>query len=341
MGRKIVVRQTKTALVDARREIVFRVFRFNAEFDVLPHYDDFALKVSRGEVLLDALNRIKAELDSSLSYRKSCRHGICGSCAIKVENQAVLACKANLFALADRYGEVLTLEPLNKRLAPRDLIANKSGFWENYRAVNPWLEAEIDESSPKENLIPPAINDRLNGADACVACGICFYSCPVVAENDRFLGPAALAKSYRFAADIRDQALGDRLRLANSDRIGIWNCVKCYQCHETCPKEVSPIDKIIKLHAISAENNANVDSIAFRHAKAFKTSIQKSGRLDEAANVIESAGLFGALRHIREAFSMLRRGKLPFGVKKIDKLDEVQKLVKSASAPQSPDKERR
>ena len=331
MGNKIVVKREKARFSAPRREIVFRVFRFSSEFDVLPFYADFALKVAKNEVLLDALNRIKAEIDPSLAYRRSCRHGICGSCAVKVENQALLACKANIFELADRYGEVLTIDPLDKKLAARDLIVDKTRFWNSYRAVSPWLEATIEEASAKENLVTPAETDRLGGADACVECGICFYGCPVVAANERFLGPAAFAKSYRFAVDIRDQTPLDRLRQVSGEKIGVWDCVKCYQCYETCPKEISPIDKITKLRAMIGAERVDQNSIAYRHARAFKTSLEKYGRLDEAANAIESAGFFGALKYIREAFAMLRRGKLPFGVKKIERLDEVQKLVKSAS----------
>ncbi|MDR1451531.1 MAG: succinate dehydrogenase/fumarate reductase iron-sulfur subunit [Helicobacteraceae bacterium] len=334
MSARIVVKETKIAPDDARREIVLRVFRFNAEFDVLPAYNDFALKVAQSETLLDALNRIKAETDATLSYRRSCRHGICGSCAVVVENQAALACKANLFDFADRYGEILTIDPLDKSLAIKDLIVDKTRFWESYRAVSPWLETPADDAPTQENLIAPETADRLNGADACIECGICFYGCPVVAANECFLGPAALTKTYRFVADIRDQAANDRLRFVDREKSGVWDCVKCYKCQESCPKALNPIEKIMRLRETGFERKTIGDSIASRHAKAFKTSIVKLGRLDETANVLESLGFFAALKHIRAAFAMLRKGKIPIGITKIDKLDEVKKLVKSASRSQ-------
>ncbi|MDR1911952.1 MAG: succinate dehydrogenase iron-sulfur subunit [Helicobacteraceae bacterium] len=316
---------------NSSRVIAFEIFRFNAQYDILPTYKRYELKVKKSEVLLDALNRIKAEIDPSLSYRKSCRHGICGSCALKAQNQAVLACKANLFELADRYGDVLIIDPLDKSLAFKDLIVDKTRFWDSYRAVSPWLEAPIEDAPKKENLIEPKVADRLNGADACIECGICFYSCPAVAKNQEFLGPAALAKSYRFITDVRDQKMNDRLRFVDNQKIGVWDCAKCYQCYEVCPKEVSPIDKIIELRENSFSAGVAKDSIASRHAKAFLTSIAKRGRLDEAANVHASLGTFGALMRMREAFVMFKRGKLPFTPPKIEKHDEVKKLIDIAS----------
>jgi succinate dehydrogenase / fumarate reductase iron-sulfur subunit len=248
-----------------------------------------------------------------------------------VENQAVLACKANLFELADRYGETLTIDPVDKTLAIKDLIVDKTRFWRSYRAVKPWLVSPINDAPSKENLIAPETADRLEGADACVECGICFYGCPVAAANEDFLGPAALAKAYRFAADIRDQSAEDRLRVVDQAKTGAWDCVKCYKCREACPKEVSPIDKILRLRETLFERGIASDWVATRHAKAFKTSIAKHGRLDETANVIESLGVFGALKLFREAFAMLRKGKLPIGAGRIDNLGEVRKLIKSVS----------
>ncbi|MDR2639589.1 MAG: succinate dehydrogenase iron-sulfur subunit [Helicobacteraceae bacterium] len=331
MSDRIIVKALKRLPIDNEREITLRIFRFNAEFDALPSYQDFTLKISRSQTLLDALNSVKSGADASLAYRRSCRHGICGSCAVFVENQAVLACKANLFELADRYGDTLRIDPLDKSLAIKDLIVDKTRFWESYRAVKPWLEASVGDAPKSENLIAPAATERLDGADACVECGACFYGCPVVAANGDFLGPAALAKAYRFVADIRDQNAPDRLRFIDRVKAGAWDCVKCYKCREACPKEVSPIDKILRLREMGFERGVNSDSVASRHAKSFKNSAFKSGRLDEAASVIESLGIFGALRHMREAFAMLRRGKLPIGAGKIDRLDEVRKLIKSAS----------
>jgi succinate dehydrogenase / fumarate reductase iron-sulfur subunit len=331
MSERIVIKKDKNIVRDDKRLITLRIFRFNVENDILPSYENFDLNVSRSEVLLDALNTIKAEIDPSLSFRRSCRHGICGSCAVVVENQAVLACKANLFELSNRYGGVMKVNPLDKRLAVKDLIVNKKRFWDSYRAVSPWLEASIDDAPKKENIIAPPIAERLDGSDACIECGICFSVCPVASKNEAFLGPAALAKIYRFAADVRDQTINKRVSFANGEKIGVWDCVKCYKCRESCPKEVSPIDKIIKLHTIGFENDAQKDTIAVRHAKAFKTSIEKYGRLDEIANVRESLGVFGAALRVREAFAMLRRGKLPLSTPKIEKLDEVKKLIESSS----------
>ncbi|GHV06506.1 succinate dehydrogenase iron-sulfur subunit [Campylobacterota bacterium] len=313
------------------REIVFKIFRFNAEFDYQPHYDSFTISVAQGEVVLDALSRIKAEQDTTIAFRRSCRHGICGSCALKVCGQSLLACKSNIFALADRYGETLTIEPLDTRLAVKDLIVDKTHFWQSYKKVKPYLIAAVDPAPKQENLILPEAVDRLDGADSCIQCGACFYACPVATENDRFLGPAALSKAFRFAADSRDNATIDRLRQIGEAGSGAWECVKCGECAEACPKSVSPIDKIAKLKNMSFERSCAPNSVATRHAEAFKTSVARYGRLDETASVIESVGIFGALKQTREAFAMLRHGKLPLITKKIGRLDEVKTLIAVAS----------
>ncbi|MDR2904687.1 MAG: succinate dehydrogenase/fumarate reductase iron-sulfur subunit [Helicobacteraceae bacterium] len=316
-------------------EITFEIFRFNPEFDVLPSRSRFTLEISRGEVLLDALERIKADFDPTIAYRKSCRHGICGSCALKVNNEAVLACKANIFALADRYGEVLRLDPLDVKLCERDLIVNNDRFWEKYRAVSPWLDAPIDPAPKSEYHVPIAALERIDGSDACIACGACFYSCPVVKANERYLGPTALAKSWRFTADIRDLAEHQRLAAAGEIGGGAWDCVKCYVCRAVCPKDVAPVEKIAKLKQLSFTREAAADNVATRHAKFFKESVEICGRLDESASITASLGVMGALKHWREALAMLKRGKLKFSAKSIDDLASLRKLMKSSSRIES------
>lgn len=315
------------------RTITFKIFRFNAEFDYLPAYKQYTLEVSKEEVMLDILGRIKWELDPTLSFRRSCRHGICGSCGIKVNNKSIIACKENIWKLADLFGNELTIDPQDKRLAIKDLIIDKKSFWQKYNAVQPYLIATIDKNPAKEHIVLPDEAERLDEADACIQCGACYYACQTLSVNPDYLGPAALAKAYRFTSDIRDNAKKERLKSINKLSSGIWDCVKCMECAEACPKGVDPIEKIFKLHNQTFEERAHKNNVATRHAVVFKKSIQKHGNLDEAENVRYSEGSLGALKHAKEAMSMLRRGKLPMigMVHKSKNLDEIQTIINNSS----------
>jgi succinate dehydrogenase / fumarate reductase iron-sulfur subunit len=313
--------------------VKFKVFRFNGDTDVLPYYKEYKLEVSKEDVVLDVLNRIKWEFSGSLSYRRSCRHGICGSCAVKVNNKGVLACKERIYDLIDVFGKEMTIDPLSKERAVKDLIIDKKDFWDKYDEVQPYLEAEVEEYPTKENIVSQKEAGQLLDADYCIQCGACYYSCPSVEVNSDYLGPAALAKAYRFNSDVRDDAKLERLETVNEIGSGIWDCVKCFECAEVCPKEVNPIGKITKLHLQTFEEGVADNNVATRHAVGFKHSIQKHGLLDEGGLVLYSEGPLGMAKHIPAAIGMLKNGKIPmpWQLPKSEKLDEIKKLVKISS----------
>jgi succinate dehydrogenase / fumarate reductase iron-sulfur subunit len=318
---------------EEKKKLLFNVFRFNSETDYLPHYDKIEMEVGPGEVVLDVLNRIKWEHDGSFSYRRSCRHGICGSCAVKVNGKATLACKDRVEDLVEIFGEELTIEPQNKARAIKDMVIDKKDFWTKYNTVEPYLNTEIDEHPTSENIVKPELAEKIDEADYCIQCGNCYYSCPAVEANEDYLGPAALALTWRFNADVRDEGKRDRLETVNEIGPGIWDCVKCFECAEACPKELDPIGKITKLHQQTFEEGMAKDNVAVRHAVGFKWSIEKHGLLDEGELVKYSEGLFGVLKHVPEAIAMYKKGKIvmPWDMPKSKNLDEIQKLVKIAS----------
>ncbi len=318
---------------EEKKKLLFNVFRFNSETDYLPHYDKIEMEVGPGEVVLDVLNRIKWEHDGSFSYRRSCRHGICGSCAVKVNGRATLACKDRVGDLVEIFGEELTIEPQNKERAIKDMVIDKKDFWSKYNSVNPWLEGLIEEHPESEHIVKPELAEKIDEADYCIQCGNCYYACPAVDANEDYLGPAALALTWRFNADVRDHATHDRLETVNQIGPGIWDCVKCFECAEACPKELDPIGKITKLHLQTFEEDMAKDNVAVRHAVGFKWSIRKHGLLDEGELVKYSEGLIGVLKHVPEAIAMYKKGKIvmPWNMPKSKNLDEIQKLVKSAS----------
>ncbi len=316
-----------------KRKIKFNVFRFNSETDHLPYYKEYEMEVSQDEVVLDILNRIKWEFDGSFSYRRSCRHGICGSCAIKVNGKPVLSCKENVFHLVEMFGEELTLDPQDEKRAIKDMVIDKKNFWNKYESVKPYLVTEVQEYPNHENIVSQKESNKIDDADYCIECGNCFYACPAVKANDDYIGPAALLKAFRFNADIRDNAKKERLEIVNEPGFGVWDCVKCYECAEACPKDLSPISKITKLHNQIFENKQAINNVATRHAVGFKSSIKKHGILDEGELVRYSEGNIGVLKHIPEAVSMWKKGKLimPWKMPSSKNMDEIKKLVDIAS----------
>jgi succinate dehydrogenase / fumarate reductase iron-sulfur subunit len=212
------------------------------------------------------------------------------------------------------------------------MIIDKGDFWEKHDAVLPYLISDVDEHPEHEHLVTPEEAEELNEADLCIQCGACHYACPVVEVNEDFFGPAAFAKAYRFEADVRDDAHHDRLESLHEEKQGVWDCVKCMECAEVCPKDVNPIEKITKLHNMLFKEGVATSNVASRHAVGFKHSIARNGVLDEGGLVLYSEGL-SIVKHVPVALKMFAKGKIvpPWGITKSDNLDEIQKLVKSSS----------
>ncbi|MDF1875095.1 succinate dehydrogenase iron-sulfur subunit [Sulfurimonas sp. SAG-AH-194-I05] len=314
------------------QKVTFKVFRFNADEDYLPYYENYEMEVTSEEVVLDILNRIKWDHDGSFSYRRSCRHGICGTCAIKVNGKSTLACKESMNGLVALFGNELTLEPLSIKRAIKDMIIDKGDFWEKHEAVTPYLVTDVNEAPTHENLVSPAEANTLDEADLCIQCGACHYACPVVAINEDFFGPAAFAAAYRFEADVRDEDGTDRISAMNESAQGVWDCVKCFECQEACPKEINPIEKIGKLHNMIFQKDVAVSNVATRHAVGFHHSIKRFGVLDEGGLVLYSE-MAGIVKHIPVAARMFVKGKIvpPWGITKSDNMDEIKKLVASST----------
>lgn len=315
-------------------KITFKMFRFNSETDYLPTYIDYVVDVTHENVILDILTNIKNEMDGTLSFRRSCRHGICGICSVKVNGKAILACKENVLKLVETYGTTLTIEPLSIKRAMKDLIIDKEDFWVKHDQVKPYLISDVEEHPEHEHIVTPQEAEELNEADYCIQCGACHYSCPALEINEQFIGPAAFAKAYRFEADVRDDAHVERLDVINAPEQGVWDCVKCMECAEVCPKDVNPIEKITKLHNMVFTEGNPLNNIATRHAVYFKDSIAKHGQLNEAGLVIYSEKGYGMYKHLKVGMQMIAKGKAhmnPYKVPKSDKMDEIAKLVKISS----------
>jgi succinate dehydrogenase / fumarate reductase, iron-sulfur subunit len=222
--------------------LTLRIKRFQAERRP-PHWvDTFSLEPRKGMNLLEALFRIQDEQDGTLSFRYSCRGAVCGSCAMKVNGEVVLACRTRVEALL---GKPASIEPLPYFPVLRDLLVDMSTFFEHYREIEPYLHGEpvpsdqeyfMDEEKQKE--IDPYTN--------CILCGICFGVCPAFERDPKYLGPAMLAKAYRFLIDPRDKRSAEIWKGADRQR-GVWGCNTVFNCVRVCPKQVPPTHAILKL----------------------------------------------------------------------------------------------
>ena len=222
----------------------FRIYRYNPDTDEKPWTQD--IEIDFGEeidqlMLLDALNRIK-EVDDSLGYRRSCGEGVCGSDAMNINGRNGLACITRLADLK----QPITLRPLPGQPVIRDLIVDMEPFYRQYRSVKPWLINHEPETEI-ERLQSPQDRARLDGLYECILCGCCSTACPSFWWNpDRFVGPAGLLQAWRFLADSRDQATGERLDdLEDSYRL--FRCHTIMNCVEVCPKGLNPTQAIANI----------------------------------------------------------------------------------------------
>ncbi len=219
-----------------------RIFRYNPKEDKEPRYDTFTVDLKEGATVLDALNEIKWKQDGTLTYRRSCRHGICGSCAMMINGKNDLACEVQLSSLKG----TIVLEPLKGFSVIRDLMVDQEAFFEKIREVKPWLMTHAAPPTDKERLQSPEDRKHLDGTWECILCGACTSSCPAFWDNSDFLGPAALLKAYRYTCDTRDEGLDERIGILDS-KTGVWRCHTIFNCVEACPKSLNPTNAIVQL----------------------------------------------------------------------------------------------
>ena len=223
---------------DATRVRTFRVYRYDPAGGDNPRIDSYELDMAKcGPMVLDALLKIKNEVDATLSLRRSCREGICGSCAMNINGVNTLACTLSCADLGS--GEV-RIYPLPHLPVVKDLVADLSHFYAQYAAVKPWLQARTPVAADRERLQSKVDQEKIDGPSACILCACCSTACPSYWWNgDRYLGPAALLAAYRWIVDSRDEATGERLDALN-DPFRLYRCHTIMNCTEACPKDLNP-----------------------------------------------------------------------------------------------------
>lgn len=234
---------------------VFEVYRYDPE-DVEkknPHIDRFEIDMDKcGPMVLDALIKIKSEHDSSLTFRRSCREGICGSCAMNIDGTNTLACTKSI---SDCKNDV-KIYPLPHMPVVKDLVSDMTHFYAQYASIKPWLQASEVENPSKERLQSPEEREKLDGLYECILCACCSTSCPSYWWNgEKYLGPATLLQAYRFLADSRDEATDERLD-ALEDPFKLYRCHTIMNCTNTCPKGLNPAQAIGKIKQAIADRKA-------------------------------------------------------------------------------------
>jgi len=219
--------------------ITLEIARYSPEQDTAPHFQSFEVPVNKEWVVLDALNHIKDKQDGTLTYRWSCRMGICGSCGMMVNGEPKLTCATFLTDYA-RQGKKIRVEPLRYFPVVRDLVTELTDFLAKLKKAKLWLiHPNQPPLSDGEFLQTPAQVDRYKQYAMCINCTLCYAACPVVGLDPIFVGPAALALAQRYNMDSRDQGSGDRIAvLAHPD--GVWGCTFVGECTKVCPKNVDP-----------------------------------------------------------------------------------------------------
>ena len=221
------------------KEITFKLTRYDPERADRAYHQEFTVPVQRGMTVLDALIWIKENLDGSLSYRASCRMGICGSCGMFINGRPRLACQTQVL---DLNAGVVEVAPLPNFANIKDLVPNLGPMFEKHKRIKPFIirqDKKEQESPIGEYLQSPEELEEFLQLSYCIKCGLCLSACPTVATDPEFLGPQALAQAYRYSADSRDEGFAERLPAVDTHQ-GPWRCHFAGACTEACPKGVDP-----------------------------------------------------------------------------------------------------
>jgi succinate dehydrogenase / fumarate reductase iron-sulfur subunit len=339
-------------------EYTLQIRRYQPESGEGPYWDTFDVELDESLSVLDGILQARDREDGSLSVRCSCRAAICGSCGVKINGSSTLACKTQIgeaHAAANRRNgggaeqpprgadeepppgsaghgpNPIVIEPMGNMPVIKDLVTDmESTHWEKIRRVTPWLIPAGDAPEREYIVVPESMVD-VTQEIACIQCGACVSSCLSMEVDPGFIGPAALAKAYRFVGDPRDAETEARLYDLAQDPHGIYDCTHCFSCIDACPKGVAPMDQIMRLRRRAADDYG-IDDVnnGRRHEHAFTKIIEKKGTLDESLLLQESfaEGIKGKLIPKPAAIKSLI-GSVPTAIRGIrtGKMRSLRKLI--------------
>jgi succinate dehydrogenase iron-sulfur subunit len=297
-------------------EYTLRIRRYDPQSGQAPHWDEHTVDMPETQSVLDAILKVRDEVDGSVGIRCSCQQAICGSCGVRMNGKPGLACNTHLGVAAERgHGtgwnpgedsgtvpggagagdttppDVIEVEPMGNMPVIRDLIVDMDAVhWKKIQRVTPWLVNQ--EPVPEREYVVPHENMvDVTQTMACIQCGACVSDCLAMEVDPLFVGPAALAKSYRFVGDPRDAQHQERLKDLAEDEHGIYDCTHCFNCIDACPKGVDPMSQIMRLRRKAGSDEHIEDrNNGYRHEHAFVENIKKNGLLHEADLLPDSYG---------------------------------------------------
>ena len=230
-------------------EVTLRIKRYDPDVDVKPHFEEYTVDLEPSDRVLDGLNEIKWHQDGTLTYRRSCAHGVCGSDAMRINGRNRLACKI----LLQELGQNITIEPLIGFTVIKDLVVDMEPFFADYRSIKPYL---IADAAPRagERLQSIEERERYDDTSKCILCAACTSACPITWPHSGYVGPAAIVNAHRFIFDSRDQGASERMRILN-DNTGVWRCRTIFNCTEVCPRGIEVEHAIgeVKLALLTGE----------------------------------------------------------------------------------------
>src|ERR671933_1404994 len=284
----------------AEETFTLRVRRFDPESGDPPHWQDFDVQLEPERSVLDGILQAKGAQDGSLAIRCSCQAAICGSCGVKINGKSALACNTKLGTAAELSQNPdgkITVEPFGNMPVIKDLIVDMDAVhWKKIQRVVPWLLPEGDPPD-REYVVEPQSMIDVTQSMACIQCGVCVSACLSLEVDPEFVGPAASAKAYRFVGDPRDAHQEDRLLDLAQDPHGIYDCTHCFACVEVCPKDVAPMNQIMRLRRRATGDYEIKDANnGYGHEKAFTELIETYGTLHEAQLLPRSYGQGSLIR---------------------------------------------
>lgn len=289
------------------------------------YWQDFKVDVDESATVLEALMSIKDKQDGSLAFRRSCRSGICGSCAMRINGYEQLACQTKVLNETELFG-FLNVEPLGNLKPEKDLIVDFEPFFEQLAKAKPWLVPRMPQPE-KEYLMAPEERTRVDKAADCIYCSCCYSSCNVAAVDADFPGPAAIVKAARFAFDVRDIEADERAAVMTDE--GMWWCSRCQFCTAVCPKDI-PCQEVIVQLKNQALKTSDFRDFGARRTRAILKNIYRSGKINEFTLPSHIEGLRG-FRQSHLAFKLLFKGKLPAPLpRRIDGLSEIKKIIEGS-----------
>ena len=276
-------------------EYTLKLRRYDPQSGEAPYYEEFQIDLEPHRSVLEAILQVKADQDGSVGIRCSCRAAICGSCGVRINGKAGLACHTHLDAAAksgvNADGRTILVEPMGNMPVIKDLIVDMDAVhWKKIQRVTPWL-INKEPVPEREYIVPHENMVDVTQTMACIQCGACVSDCLSMEVDPLFVGPAASAKAYRFVGDPRDAQQRERLEDLAEDPHGIFDCTHCFNCIEACPKGVAPMSQIMRLRRVATNDHHIVDrNNGERHERTIVGLIRDYGLLHEAEMLPRSYG---------------------------------------------------